>query len=111
MWKENYEVPPSSAIRHLTLENLNFVLNLRKEKDDINKPPIKTRKPPLPSARRHSVVHNTAILKDTGCKNRSCLQANNDLLTEIDEVKSYNIFHILYLYIPIFFLSATYSYG
>jgi hypothetical protein len=100
MWKDDREVLPSSSIRHLTVENLGFVLNLRKdEHNDTIKPKISvTEKKNLDEIKNKLKKTSSEIdesdqpmvkdkpSKETGCKIKKCIAVENEFIETLEEV-------------------------
>ena len=99
MWKEDL-LTPASAVRHVAVDNMNFVMLLRKEENDskvakLPSSPLVTKRPPSakpnvnPSKELLEDPSVRAILKETGCRNSKCLQADAELIENLSEVSIY----------------------
>ncbi len=87
MWKEDLSLP-RSATRHVAVDNLSFVLNLRKE-ENIDKPRPKSAIPAI-NQKKGSEEDEKKIFKEqskeTGCKNSQCLLVEAELVEVLNEV-------------------------
>lgn len=78
---------PRSATRHVAVDNLSFVLNLRKE-ENIDKPRPKSAIPAI-NQKKGSEEDEKKIFKEqskeTGCKNSQCLLVEAELVEVLNE--------------------------
>jgi hypothetical protein len=89
MWKHD-NVLPVSATRHVPVDNLDFVLKLRKDSSgSVDKPYVR----PQSSSKKirpDNSLEIQAILKEkpkeTNCRNSRCLQVDREFQVELDDV-------------------------
>jgi len=113
MWKEDRNIFPVSDIRHLTIDNLKFAINLRKDQQVDhsikNASAVKKKSSSHPAAAKLE-EQSKELSKETGCKHKHCLQAEEDLLETTKQVREENnLCFILFVLMPdfIFFMIAT----
>jgi hypothetical protein len=103
MWKHDKESLPISDIRHLTVENLKFVLDLRKEQLDAKRKAASRAEPKKATHPAAAELEEQfrEYSKDTGCKNRICMAVGEHLLHILHEASVLTFVDFIDYFVPL----------
>ena len=88
MWQADKDVIPASEINHLSIENLRFALNLRKDENHEAKK-TKPKKRPTTAGNHHLRSKGSAssdLSKPVECRNTVCRAREEDIVEELNAV-------------------------